>query len=73
MIGRAARRIRARSTRRDPGSASARGRPSGTGARRSGGRFITIGVQGLRVYGKANADRATLQGVATTLVKGLDV
>lgn len=36
-------------------------------------RFITIGVQGLRVYGKAHADRATLQGVATTLVKCLDL
>jgi TetR/AcrR family transcriptional repressor of nem operon len=36
-------------------------------------RFITIGIQGLRVYGKANADRATLQGVSTTLVKCLDL
>ena len=35
-------------------------------------RFITAGVQGLRLYGKANPDRKALQDVAATLVQCLD-
>jgi TetR/AcrR family transcriptional regulator, transcriptional repressor for nem operon len=35
-------------------------------------RFITAGVQGLRLYGKANPDRKALADVAATLVKSLD-
>jgi hypothetical protein len=56
MIGRAQ---RAGSAHDRPVEVPARplpeGRPSGTGARRSGWRFITIDVQGLRLYGKTNA------------------
>ncbi len=35
-------------------------------------RFITAGVQGLRLYGKANPDRKALEDVAATLVQCLD-
>jgi len=36
-------------------------------------RFITAGVQGLRLYGKANPDRKALEDVAATLVNCLDL
>jgi TetR/AcrR family transcriptional repressor of nem operon len=39
---------------------------------RARARFITAGVQGLRLYGKANPDRKALEDVAATLVKCLD-
>jgi TetR/AcrR family transcriptional repressor of nem operon len=39
---------------------------------RARARFITAGVQGLRLYGKANPDRAALEDVAVTLLHCLD-
>ena len=35
-------------------------------------RFITAGVQGLRLFGKANPDRAALEDVATTMLQCLE-
>lgn len=39
---------------------------------RARARFITAGVQGLRLYGKANPERKALEDVAARLVKCLD-
>lgn len=39
---------------------------------RARARFITAGVQGLRLYGKANPDRQALEDVAATLMRCLD-
>jgi TetR/AcrR family transcriptional repressor of nem operon len=39
---------------------------------RARARFITAGVQGLRLYGKANPDRKALEDVAATLMHCLD-
>ena len=39
---------------------------------RARARFITAGVQGLRLYGKANPDRQALEDVAATLLQCLD-
>jgi TetR/AcrR family transcriptional repressor of nem operon len=35
-------------------------------------RFLTAGIQGLRLVGKVNPDRATLQDIAATLLRCLD-
>ena len=35
-------------------------------------RFLTAGIQGLRLVGKAMPDRATLDGIASTLLRCLD-
>jgi TetR/AcrR family transcriptional repressor of nem operon len=40
---------------------------------RARARFITAGVQGLRLYGKANPDRKALEDVAAVLVRTLDL
>lgn len=53
--------------------AKARGELSGRAHPQALARFITIGVQGLRVYGKTNADRAALRDVAATLVRCLEL
>jgi hypothetical protein len=39
---------------------------------RARARFITAGVQGLRLYGKANPDREALEDVADQLMHCLD-
>jgi TetR/AcrR family transcriptional repressor of nem operon len=39
---------------------------------RARARFITAGVQGLRLYGKANPDRKALEDVAAVLMQCLD-
>lgn len=39
---------------------------------RARARFITAGVQGLRLYGKANPDRKALEDVAANLMQCLD-
>jgi TetR/AcrR family transcriptional repressor of nem operon len=39
---------------------------------RARARFITAGVQGLRLYGKANPDRGALEDVAAALLQRLD-
>ncbi len=53
--------------------AGARGELSGRAQPHALARFITVAVQGLRVYGKVNADRAALRDVAATLVRCLDL
>jgi TetR/AcrR family transcriptional repressor of nem operon len=35
-------------------------------------RFLTAGIQGLRLVGKANPDRAALQDIAATMLRCLD-
>jgi TetR/AcrR family transcriptional repressor of nem operon len=35
-------------------------------------RFLTAGIQGLRLVGKVNADRATLEDIASTMLRCLD-
>jgi TetR/AcrR family transcriptional regulator, transcriptional repressor for nem operon len=35
-------------------------------------RFLTAGIQGLRLIGKVNPDRATLQDIASTMLRCLD-
>jgi TetR/AcrR family transcriptional repressor of nem operon len=44
----------------------------GVGGARARARFITAGVQGLRLYGKANPDRKALEDVADSLMQCLD-
>jgi TetR/AcrR family transcriptional repressor of nem operon len=44
----------------------------GLAGARARARFITAGVQGLRLYGKANPDRQALEDVAATLMRCLD-
>jgi hypothetical protein len=44
----------------------------GIAAARARARFITAGVQGLRLYGKANPDRKALEDVAAVLMQCLD-
>ncbi|MEX2197914.1 MAG: TetR/AcrR family transcriptional regulator [Burkholderiales bacterium] len=44
----------------------------GTADARARARFITAGVQGLRLYGKANPDRQALEDVADQLMQCLD-
>jgi TetR/AcrR family transcriptional repressor of nem operon len=39
---------------------------------RARARFITAGVQGLRLYGKANPDRGALEDIAATLMQSLE-
>jgi TetR/AcrR family transcriptional regulator, transcriptional repressor for nem operon len=51
------------------GDAFERGGIAGARAR---ARFVTAGVQGLRLYGKANPDREALEDVASTLLQCLD-
>jgi TetR/AcrR family transcriptional repressor of nem operon len=45
--------------------------PSGADARGLA-RFITAGIQGLRLVGKANPDRAALEDIARTMLRCLD-
>jgi TetR/AcrR family transcriptional repressor of nem operon len=44
----------------------------GVAGARACARFITAGVQGLRLYGKANPDRVALEDVADQLMQCLD-
>jgi TetR/AcrR family transcriptional regulator, transcriptional repressor for nem operon len=44
----------------------------GIGNPRAQARFITAGVQGLRLYGKANPERKALEDIATILMQSLD-
>jgi TetR/AcrR family transcriptional repressor of nem operon len=52
--------------------AQARGELRARADPRALARFITAGVQGLRLYGKANPDRAALDDIAATLMQCLD-
>jgi TetR/AcrR family transcriptional repressor of nem operon len=54
------------------GRAKARGELRGDADLDALARFLTAGIQGLRLIGKVNPDRATLQDIASTMLSCLD-
>lgn len=54
------------------GRGQARGEIPATADVGSLARFLVAGIQGLRLVGKANPDRATLEGIAAVMLRCLD-
>jgi len=54
------------------GRGQARGEIKATADVGSLARFLVAGIQGLRLVGKANPDRATLEGIAAVMLRCLD-
>ncbi len=52
--------------------AQARGEIDATADTRALARYLVAGIQGLRLVGKANPDRAALNGIATVMLRCLD-
>ncbi|SRR5579862_1745569 len=53
-------------------AAQARGELAATADLRALARFLTSSIQGLRLVGKANPDRATLEDIAAMILRSLD-
>jgi TetR/AcrR family transcriptional repressor of nem operon len=49
-----------------------RGEIAATADVQSLSRFLVSGIQGLRLVGKANPDRATLEGIAAVMLRCID-